>query len=99
MGNKTKNAKDLSERENGMSTCLAQMEIFSLAGGCSGTKYLPLSSFDVRIVNVIWFLSVTGSEGVKVAIFSSVEVMWKKSFLSKNWCILVIEGGKVKVNE
>lgn len=66
-----------------MSTYIAQMEIFSLASGGSGAKSLPLSSSNVGIVNVIGFLSVTGSEVVKVAIFSSVRAMSKKGFLSE----------------
>lgn len=52
VGNGPKNAKTLSEREKGIGTCLAQMAIFSLANGGSGTKSLPLSSSDVGIMKV-----------------------------------------------
>ena len=42
-----------------MSTYLAQMEIFYLTNGGLGTKSLPLSSYDVVIMNAKGFLSVS----------------------------------------
>lgn len=66
-----------------MSTCLSQMDIFSLASGGSGTKSLPFSSYDAEIVKAIGFFLVSGSKVVKVAISSSFEAMWKKRFMTE----------------
>lgn len=44
------------------SICLAQMAIFSLAIGGSGTKSLPLLSSNVGIMNTKGFLSVSSLE-------------------------------------
>lgn len=78
--NGPKNAKSLSKRVKGMSTCFCQMAIFSLAIGGSGAKFLPSLPSDVGIMKAKGFFSVSSLEDEVVSSIVEFEKLVAEGF-------------------